>query len=187
MPFSTTSYLAGVGTVVAALTVGFSGGLFLAVPERHVEQNRLQRVSSTAPISDPAPQTAVTRKLETVPANAASPPAPAIQQPARPVTIPVMAKTVEPELPSMTARAPESAREAAEQDRTARAHANAEKMRAAEARAAERRRAKAQQSTERRKQREEVATVAGKRMLRDRDPQQLAVRTETPFGFFGED
>jgi hypothetical protein len=59
-------------------------------------------------------------------------------------------------------------------------------MRAAEARAAERRRS--QQSPERRKQREiEVATVAGKRMLRDRDPQQFAVRTETRFGFFGED
>ena len=51
MPFSTKSYLAGVGTVVAALTIGFSGGFFLAPSTEHVEQNRLQRVTSTAPVA----------------------------------------------------------------------------------------------------------------------------------------
>ena len=80
MPFSTQSYMAGVGTVIAAITIGFSGGFFLA-PNDRVEQNRLQRVTSSAPISNPAPQTAVTPKLDVAEANAA--PAPAIQPPAR--------------------------------------------------------------------------------------------------------
>lgn len=183
MPFSTKSYLAGVGTVVAAITIGFSGGFLLAPSTDHVEQNRLQRITSSAPIANPAPQTSAPR-LENAEANAA--PAPALQPPPR--MIPVMAKAVEPEQAPVTAKAPEPDRAAVEQVRAGRAEMNVEKMRAAEARAEERKRARQQRSAERRKQREiDLATVAVKRMLRDGDPQQVADRTESPrFGFFGE-
>ncbi len=181
MPFSTQSYMAGVGTVIAAITIGFSGGFFLA-PNDRVEQNRLQRVTSSAPISNPAPQTAVTPKLDVAEANAA--PAPAIQPPAR--MIPVMAKAVEPPPSPAAPKAAEPVRGAFEQDRAT--QPNSERMRAAEARA-ERKLAREQRRAERRKQREiELASVGIRRMLRDRDPQQVADRTESPrFGFFGED
>lgn len=173
MPFSTKSYLAGVGTVIAALTVGFSSGFFLAPSTEHVEQNRLQRITSSAPIANPTPQAAVTpvRSIELV---AAAAPAPSTQRPARTEAIPVMARAVEPAPAQLeaTATTPE---------------VSTEKTRA-EAKA-ERKRAREQRRAERRKQREiALATVAAKRMLRDRDPQQVADRTESSkFGFFGED
>lgn len=185
MPFSTKSYLAGVGTVVAAVTIGFSGGFFLAPSTDHADQNRLQRVTSSAPISSPAPQAAATPKLEITEASAA--PASAIPPPPR--MIPVMAKAVEPEQPAVMAKAPEPDRAPLEQGRNGRGEVNTEKKRAAEVRAEERKRAREQRSAERRKQREiALATVAVKRMLRDGAPQQVADRTESPrFGFFGED
>jgi hypothetical protein len=188
MPFSTTSYLAGIGTVVTALTIGFSGGVFLAPHEQYVEQNRLQRVSSTATMSNQEPQIVVMPKMETAAANAASLPAPAAQQPVRHMTIPVMAKSAGPESPPVPAKTLVSPREAAETHRTKRPQADEETTRVAQARAAERKRVEAEQSAARRKQREtEVATVAGTRLIRDRTPPQFAVRNETPFGFFGED
>jgi hypothetical protein len=105
-----------------------------------------------------------------------------------------MAKAAEPEPAPVMAKAPEAKalepiRAAPEQERAAQSNVNAEKIRAAEARAAERKRAEARKMEERRKQREiELATVAVKRMLRDRDPQQVADGIETPrFGFFGQD
>lgn len=177
MSFSTTSYLAGVGTVVAALTLGFSGGFFLAPPTEHEEQNRLQRVASRAPVSNPA-QDATTPKPEITPARsielvAAKVPAPSTQQPARADAIPIMAKAVEP-----TRAAPD--------ENAAKPDVNMEKMRAAEAKA-ERKRAREQRRAERRKQRE-IELSAAKQMLRNPAPQQLADRAESPrFGFFGED
>jgi type IV secretory pathway VirB10-like protein len=179
MSFNTTSYLAGVGTVVAALTIGFSGGFFLAPTTDHVEQNRLQRVASSAPISNPASQEAITPKPEITQARsielvAAKVPAPSTQQPAGPETVPVMAKAVEPT-------------RASREENAARPEVNTERMRRADAKA-ERKRAREQRRAERRKQREtEFAAVAVNQMARDRDPQQVADRTESPrLGLFGE-
>jgi type IV secretory pathway VirB10-like protein len=172
MSFSTTSYLAGVGTVVAALTVGFCGAFFLASPAEHVEQNRLQRVASSAALSNPTSQEAITPKPEITPA--------------RSIEL-VSAKMPGPELAPEVAKAAEPAR-AKPEENTARSDVNMEKMRAAEAKA-ERKRAREQRRAERRKQRDiELATAAVKRMARDRDLQQVADRSESPrFGFFGED
>ncbi len=190
MSFSTKSYLAGVGTVVAALTIGFSGGFFLAPPAGHVEQNRLQRVASSSPISNPASQAAPAAKPEITEVRpielvASAVPVPSPQQPSDAETIPVMAKAVEP-APTEPDRA--SAEDSAAKPEVRKPEISTDKMRAAEAKA-ERRRAKEQRRAERRKQREiELAAVAVKRMLRDRDPQQFADRMESPrFGFFGED
>ena len=202
MNFSTTSYLAGVGSVVAALTVGFSGGFFLAAPPAYVEQNRLQRVTANAAPSNPAPQTAATAnpapqavpsaKPEITEANAAAAPARVIEQPARPEPTQVMAKTAEPEAAPVIAKAPDTrlpdpARTVAVQERDAQTSANAERLRAAEARN-ERKQAEARRFAERRRQRDiERATIAVRRITRDSDPQQVADGFEAPrFGFFGE-
>jgi hypothetical protein len=161
MSFNTTSYLAGVGSVVAAITVGFSGGFFMAGPTPYAEHNRLQRVMSSAPIATPTP---------------------------------VMAKADAPERALVMAKAPnakalEPVRTTPEQERAAQSNGNPEKIRAAEATAAERKRSETRKLAERQKQREiELATGAVKRMLRDREPQQVADGIQTPrFGFFGQD
>ena len=46
MAFSTTSYLAGVGSVVVILSTGFAGGYMLANPTRQDPPNRLQRLAA---------------------------------------------------------------------------------------------------------------------------------------------
>ena len=189
MSFSTTSYLAGVGSVIAALTVGFSGGFFMATPTQYVEQNRLQRVTSSAPITSPAAQTAALSKpaiteATVVNTESTSPPV----QATPPEIIPVVAKAVEPEPAPVIAKS-EPVRGSVEPERGAQSSLNADKLRAADAKAAERKRNDARKFAERGKRREiELATIAVRRMLRDRDPQQVADGIETPrFGFFGQD
>lgn len=188
MPFSTTSYLAGVGTVVAALAIGFSGGFLLAPSADHVEQNRLQRVASNDPLSNPASLEATTPKSEIKQVRSielVAAPVSATQQPAH--HEPTPAKALEPAPASAHAKAAEPARAAPEKT-AANPEVNTEKMRAAEAKA-ERKRAREQRRAERRKQREKaLAAAAAKRVLSDPPPQQFADRTEPPrFGFFGED
>lgn len=190
MSFSTTSYLAGVGSVIAALTIGFSGGFFLAKPTPYVEQNRLQRVTSNSTnstVASPAPQ--ATDLPQPVVTEAKATPVsipPEIRKPSE--TVPVMAEAVAPETAPVIAK-PEPIRDAAEPDRAAQPDVKAERLRAADAKAMERKRKEARKFAERRRQREiALATVAVRRMLRDRDPQQVADSVETPrFGFFGQE
>ena len=193
MSFSTKSYLAGVGTVVAALTIGFSGGFFLAAPTQHVEQNRLQRVSGGAPVANSTAQVAIAAKPDITEVRpiemVASPlPAPSMPQPAPAETVPVMATTAEPASVAVATKAAEANR-ATSEDNAAKPDVKDERTRNAETKAAERmKRARDQRTAELRKQREiAMATVAVKRMLREREPQLVADRTESPrFGFFGE-
>jgi len=193
MSFSTKSYLAGVGTVVAALTIGFSGGFFLAAPTLHVEQNRLQRVSGGAPVANSTAQAAIATKPDTTEVRpiemVASPiPATSMRQPAPAETIPVMATTAEPASVAVAPKTAEPNRTTSE-DNAAKPDAKDERTRNAETKAAERmKRARDLRTAELRKQREiAMATVAVKRMLREREPQLVADRTESPrFGFFGE-
>jgi hypothetical protein len=46
MAFNTTSFLAGVGSVVVVLSTGFAGGYFFASPDHSDPPNRLQRVAT---------------------------------------------------------------------------------------------------------------------------------------------
>jgi hypothetical protein len=103
-----------------------------------------------------------------------------------PEPAPVVAKSE----PAPAAAKSEPVRTAVEQTRQPDPNLNAEKLRAADTKAAERKRFEARKLAERRKQREiELATIAVKRMLRDRgNPQQVADGIETPrLGFFGQD
>jgi hypothetical protein len=59
MAFSTTSFFAGVGTVFAAMVVGFGGGAMMTSTTR-VEPNKLERAAA----STPAPSPVVTAKAQ---------------------------------------------------------------------------------------------------------------------------
>jgi hypothetical protein len=108
----------------------------------------------------------------------------------------VTQQTAPPEPTSVVAKSSEPAPSAAERERIAQINAEKvpEKIRAAEAsRAAEKKRIEARKMAERQRRQREVeqAAAAVKRMLRDRDVQQVADRDEggfdTPrFGFFGQ-
>jgi hypothetical protein len=178
MAFSTTSYLAGVGSVVVILSSGFAGGYMLANPTHRDPPNRLQRLAAEGQDSKPVAQA--------TPAPATPQPAVA-EPPPQPASVPAVAK------------APEPVRSTAAQANAENPNAEkpaAEKTRIAEARAAERKRAEARKFAERqRKQRElEVATVAVRRLMQDRDDQKFAAmdQPEPPpperphLGLFGQ-
>ena len=64
MAFSTSSFLAGVGTVFAAVTIGFAGGAMIATSPK-VEPNRVERVAASA--RDNTPITASTTNTAAMP------------------------------------------------------------------------------------------------------------------------
>ena len=74
MAFSTTSYLAGVGSVVVILSTGFAGGYLLATPTRQDPPNRLQRLTAEGQDAKAVAQATPATKPEAV-ATAATPPA----------------------------------------------------------------------------------------------------------------
>lgn len=216
MAFNTTSYLAGVGSVVAALTIGFSSGFFFAAPKQNDPPNRLQRVASTAPLSNPVSAPAAPAPKQEIPTQdiataapttsaattapiAASTPVVVAPSPSTTASVVAPAPGTQqlppPEPQSGVTRSSEPAPSAAERERIAQIKAEpAEKLSAAEAsRAAEKKRIEARKLAERQRRQREVqeAAAAVKRMLRDRDVQQVSNRDEvgfdTPrFGFFGQ-
>jgi hypothetical protein len=167
MKFNTTSYLAGVGSVVVVLSTGFAGGYFIANPNRVEPPNRLQRLAAEDHSAPAAAATPVAPPA--APATVAADP-PAQQAAAQPAS-PVEAKTPEP-APSVAAREVTTpAADKADTDKASTQKASVEKGRAAEARYAERKRGEARKVAEQqRKQRElDVATVAVRRIIHDRD------------------
>ena len=99
MPFSLSSYLLGVGTVVGALAFGFGGGVLLtktAMKDTAVAETRVERVKRADSPSAP-PQPVETVDTKAIPAP--SPPA----EPARPMAAPpspVQASTEPPKTES---------------------------------------------------------------------------------------
>jgi hypothetical protein len=204
MTFNTTSFIAGVGSVVVVLSTGFAGGYFIANPTRVDPPNRLQRLAAEDRSKAPAP-TQPTAKPEVVaaatPAAAAAPatpvvtPAPSAAPPptqpasAQPAASPAPAAPA-PEAKASEAKAPEPAQTVATREATPPAadkpdadkvtppKAGADKERG-EARYVERnKRGDARKVAEQqRKQRElEVATVAVRRIIHDRDGQDVIIR-----------
>jgi hypothetical protein len=204
MALNTTSFLAGVGSVVAVLSTGLAGGYFLAANPSHIDPpNRLQRVAAANQDSKPTPVTADAKpefKPEVVAAAAPiAAPAPATTQAAQTATQPAAAPAAQPAVATPEARASEPARTVAVQETAAPAptakpgtdakangeKANADKARSAEARAVEKKRAETRKIAEQqRKQRElEVATIAVRRLIHERDPSDVVVdsdQAETP-------
>jgi hypothetical protein len=216
MALNTTSFLAGVGSVVAVLSTGLAGGYFLANPSHIDAPNRLQRVTAADRDSKPAQVTADAKPEVVAAAAPIAAPAPATEQTAQTATQATAAPSAQPAPPQPEANASEPARMTAIQeiaapaptaraDRDARANgekANADKARAAEARstdarAAEKKRTETKKIAEQqRKQRElEVATIAVRRIIHERDPSDVVVdsdQAETPaaemphFKLFGQ-
>ena len=101
MPFSLSSYLLGVGTVVGALAFGVGGGVLLtktAMKDTPVTETRVERVER----ADSAAASAARQPVETVDTKAMpAPPSPA--EPAPPVAAPaspVQASTEPPKTES---------------------------------------------------------------------------------------
>lgn len=188
MALNTTSFLAGVGSMVAVLSTGLAGGYFLAANPSHIDSpNRLQRVAAANQDSKPAPVT-TDAKPEVV---AAAAPIAAPEQGAQ--TAPQArpeARTSEPArtiaIQETAAPAPAAKPDGATNDAKANGEkATADKARSAEARAVEKKRAETRKIAEQqRKQRElEVATIAVRRLIHERDPSDVVVdsdQAETP-------
>jgi len=191
MALNTTSFLAGVGSVVAVLSTGLAGGYFLANPSHIDPPNRLQRVAAANQDSKPAaPAPATMQAAQTAPQATAAPAA-------QPAATPSEAKASEPartaDIQETAAPAPTASPDTDAKANDAKANgekANADKARAAEARstdarAAEKKRAGTRKIAEQqRKQRElEVATIAVRRIIHERDPSDVVVdsdQAETP-------
>ena len=103
MPFSMTTYLAGVGTVVGALALGFGGGVVLtntAIKETPSGPTRIERVMRSEPIA--APQGI---EAKAIPMSSVDP-APAIKPAVEPVPV-IQPQPVFAEVPKETQRAKE--------------------------------------------------------------------------------
>jgi hypothetical protein len=88
MAFNMTSFFVGVGTVFAAIVVGFGGGAMMTSTTR-VEPNKLERAAA----STPAPSAAVIAKAQT-------PEVPSTSTATAPEAQPAVAKSETPESPS---------------------------------------------------------------------------------------
>src|SRR5881394_1544060 len=95
MPFNASSYFAGVGTVFAAVALGFAVGFAISNSATKPEPpNRLERVAANAPLSAPANATAAKPEDSASAAPAAAAPAappPAASTPAAPAATPAAA------------------------------------------------------------------------------------------------
>jgi hypothetical protein len=218
MAFNTTSFLAGVGSMVAVLSTGLAGGYFLANPSHIDPPNRLQRVAAANQDSKPAPVTTDAKPEGVAAAAPIALPAPtagqAGQTPAAATGVPAASPAVAPP----EAKASEPVRTAAVQETAATAkpdtgaklndvktndartngeQANADKARSASTRVVEKKRTETRKITElQRKQRElEVAAIAVRRIIHERDASDVAVDsdpTEMPaaemphFNLFGQ-
>jgi hypothetical protein len=195
MAFSTTSFFAGVGTVFAAVTIGFAGGALLTTSSPKMEPNRLERVAASNPPTVAATK-AETPAVPSVPTTQAeAPPVPAVQAAARNETAEttatpdrVVAMTPAPASPQVAPAQPQPpvvAREdMASQIDTAKRLRETELRKQADLRESDRR------AEQRRRKRQEIdaAVDAVRRMKRDGVLQEAAQQDEAPrFGFFGHD
>jgi hypothetical protein len=213
MNFNTTSFIAGVGSVVVVLSTGFAGGYFLANPSRVNPPNRLQRLAAEDHTA-PAVTTAKPEVVATAMPAAPLPAAPAVNTAPAAATVttaaPLNSATPTPAQPAMQAataapapasadvKAPEPVRTVNVSETTApvadksnktgdknssqKPGADADNQRPSEARFVERKRSDSRRIAEQqRKQQElEVATVAVRRIIHDRDAPDLIIRDRRP-------
>jgi hypothetical protein len=208
MAFSTTSFFAGVGTVFAAVTIGFAGGALLTTSSPKMEPNRLERVAASNPptvaatkAETPAVPSVPTIKAEApaVPAvpvaKVEAPPVPAVQAAARNETAEttampdrVVAMTPAPASPQVAPAQPQPP-VVARKDMASLID-NAKRLRETELRKQADLRESERRAEQRRRKRQEIdaAVDAVRRMKRDGVLQEAAQQDEAPrFGFFGHD
>ncbi len=199
MAFSATSFFAGVGTVFAAVAIGFAGGATITTSSKVEPPNRLERVAAGAqatsvpaaeskPPGPPAPPTSSAPPAAAPAVEArddaaqASPPADRViplnptsqlAEPPKPIVAPQPSPAVASDDAAPKSDTPAKAREA-------------EPRKEAVAKKAERR---AEWRHERRKRQDlESAANAVRQMRRDDGPLEVIQRDDTPrFGFFSDD
>jgi hypothetical protein len=182
MPFNTTSYFAGVGTVCAAITLGFAGGFVVSNSTQKVDgPNRIERVAASTPLPNPPSVQAAASvpKPDTaaVPDAAAPAPAPAPQSVAQQQPPPA-----QEQLAQQPAAGPVpvvAKDDAAEQVKT----------REAELRAAERKRAQHRKWAERQRHQQELDAATAQVRHLDRGEDERVVQRDPiampRFGLFG--
>jgi hypothetical protein len=196
MAFSTTSFFAGVGTVFAAVTIGFAGGALLTTSPPKMEPNRLERVAASNPPTVAAVTKAETPAVPSVPTIKAEAPAvPAVQAAARNETAEttatpdrVVAITPAPASPQVAPAQPQQPVVA--RDDTASQIDNAKRLRETELRKQADSKESDRRAEQRRRKRQEIdaAVDAVKRMKRDGVLQEAVQQDEGPrLGFFGHD
>jgi ribonuclease E len=192
MTFSKSSFFAGVGSVFAAIVIGFAGGAMITGGAGVQPPNRVERVAAgetlqksagqpaavantpapepamaTAPVPASDPQPVAQRPAPAAPATASNEAAPASKTQRPPPPLPVVAKG--DDAPPRNDQANDRAVELKK--------------------AAERKRAEERKFAERRKRQDiEQAANAIRQMKRDGVIDQVVQREEAPrFGFFGND
>jgi hypothetical protein len=183
MVFNTTSFFAGVGTALAAITLGFAGGAMITISPK-MEPNRLERVAASAPVITPA----AAAKTEAP----ATPSVPAAKTEIAETTASpdrVISLTPAPNSPQAFPLEPQPVMakdDVASQIDNAKKARDADLKKEAELKKAERR---AEQRRERRKQQKiQAATNSVRQMQLDGDLREVSSSDVTPrFGFFGND
>jgi hypothetical protein len=184
MTFNTTSFLAGVGTMFAAVALGFAGGAMITSSPK-VEQNRLERVAANVPVvtqtaapkADPTAVPAVpaarSETVETAPA------------PDRVIPMTAAATAQTTSAPSALPQPVMVRDDTTSQIDSAKRAREGELRKEAELKKAERR---AERRERRKRQGIEAATNAVRQMQRDGGIQEVSQRDESPrLGFFGND
>lgn len=207
MAFNTTSYLAGIGSVMIVLSTGFAGGYFFAGPDHNAPPNRLQRLaanttdakagdadiaSAEKPQAKPEVAAAVAVPAQAEPTSASTTQSAAVQPPASPAPEPsarqaATAQTAPPPTAQGAAKTPEPAQVMGDRTDSAkpgaeREKADAEHARIAEAKAASKKRTEARKLAEqqRRQHELEVAANAVRHIIHDRDGGEVVVRDAPP-------
>jgi hypothetical protein len=180
MAFSTTSFFAGVGTVFAAITLGFAGGAMITGSPK-VEPNKLERAAAAAPTPAPvAPAKADTAETASAPDRVVSTTPQSTPASVMPESTP---QPVPPQPQPVVARD-----DGASQVDNAKKAREAELKKENELRRAERRAEHRRAAEWKRRQEIQAAANAVRRLQRDNDLQEVSQRDEPPrFGFFGND
>ncbi len=184
MAFNTTSFFAGVGTVFAAVMIGFAGGAMITTPPR-LEPNRVERVAASTPVVAAKTETPIApsvpaAKTETSETTAA---------PDRVISLPPKSESSQAALPAPQPVAPQPQPVVAKDDigsqvDNAKKAREAELKKEADLKKAERR---AQQRRERRKQQEiQAAANAVRQMQANGELRQVSQDAGPRFGFFGD-
>ena len=193
MTLNATSYFAGIGTVVAALAVGFGGAILITGPnDKIVSQNRLQQVMSHPSIESSAQVVSVEKSVRTdvMPTASSATPTVASAQAATTVN-PAPSDSPLPALTKQavqTAAIPEEPHRELVQDTD---RASRVRFRQAEVkRAVDQENQRKAVERQKRQQEIDTATVAVRRMPQDNRSRQIVqVESSSPvrFGFFGQD
>jgi hypothetical protein len=186
MTFNTTSFLAGVGTMFAAVALGFAGGAMLTTSPK-VEQNRLERVAASAPVASQG--AAAKSEAMAVPVIPATKPEVTATAPAPDRVIAMTPAASAQTTPAPSAQPSASPQPALVRDDAASQMDSAKKVREGELRK-EVELKKAERRAERRERRNrrdiEAAANAVRQIQRDGGIQEVSQREDSPrLGFFG--